>query len=82
MNLSFGWPLLRRPLLWVSVAWITMTMFFALIMYALIVIPGPWDGAIAIKTCGNLPIVQRRDGTIWLRDHWRAYRVNNLDKLC
>jgi hypothetical protein len=50
-------------------------------MGALILTPNKWDRAVAIKVCGNLPIVQGEDGTLWLLRRWRAYRVENLDKI-
>lgn len=83
--MSFGWPvLLRKPLLWASLASIASMILLSVSLAVLIAVPGPWDGAIAIKVCGNLPIVQRRDGTVWLRSGWRAYRVENDDawRLC
>ena len=42
-----------------------------------------WDDAVAIKVCDKFPILQRKDGTIWLRvDGYKLYRVENVDKLC
>lgn len=83
-KLSFGWPLLRKPLMWTLFAWIASTILLTVSLTVLIAMPGPWDGATALKVCSGLPVVQKRDGSIWLRDRWRAYRVkdDNPEQLC
>jgi hypothetical protein len=45
-------------------------------------IPDKWDKAVALKVCGGVTVVQLEDGTVWLRGHWRAYRVENWRELC
>lgn len=74
-------PLLRGPGIWIALTWVFITAVFAISLYVLIISPpNKWDKAVAIKVCGGLPIVQREDGTVWLRQGWRAYRVD-IDKL-
>jgi hypothetical protein len=81
-SLPFGWPLFRKPLLWGTTAWFISMVAFGVAVGALIALPDKWDRAIALKVCGGMPVVQLEDGSIWLRHRWRAYRVENLDKLC
>lgn len=54
----------------------------AVAMAVLISLPDKWDKAVAIKVCGGLPIVRQENGSVWLRYHWRAYRVENWEGLC
>lgn len=51
-------------------------------MVSVVTTPTGWSDARVLKVCDGLPIVQREDGTIWLRDRWRAYRVDDPDKIC
>lgn len=68
--------------MWSTIIWIASTLLFGISMIALIVVPDKWDKSIVIKVCGNLPIVRQQDGSIWLLRRWRAYRVENVDKVC
>lgn len=74
------WPIFRTPLLWQTLAWFVSMVALGVALGVLIALPNKWDKAVAIKVCGGLPIVQREDGTVWLRQGWRAYRVD-IDKL-
>jgi hypothetical protein len=42
----------------------------------------PWASAVALKVCGNYAVVQRSDGTVWLRQGHRAYKVENATSIC
>jgi hypothetical protein len=80
--LRFGWPIFRRPLVWGTFAWFISMFVLGFSIAVLVAVPDKWDRAIAIKVCGGLPVVQREDGTVWLRHRWRAYRVDNPETLC
>ena len=72
-----------RPLFWGTLAWFGSMFLFGVSLAVLIALPDKWDGAIALKVCGGLPIVQRQDGTIWVRHRWQAYRVEKpWQELC
>jgi hypothetical protein len=79
--MRFGW-LFRSPLLWGTFAWCLIMSAGVVFGIAIVTMPDKWDRAIAIKVCSGLPVVQREDGTIWLRDRWRSYRVEDPGKLC
>jgi hypothetical protein len=81
-QLSLGWHVFRRPLFWGTLAWFGTMIMFGISMAVLFSVPDKWDRAVAIKICGDLPIVRREDGTIWLLRRWRQYRVEDLEKLC
>ena len=71
-------PLLRNPLLWTSVAWISSAALLGASIAVLIAVPGPRDGAVAIGVCAGLPILRQEDGSVWLRvSGIRAYRIED-----
>jgi hypothetical protein len=74
----------QRPMWLLALCWIGgAAMLGVAIVSCSVSVPSKWDGAIAIRACGNVAVVQRRDGTIWLLREWgRAYRVDDPDKLC
>lgn len=81
-QLSLGWPLLRHPLFWTTVAWLASMALLGVALAVLVAIPDKWDRAVVLGTCGGLPILQRQDGTIWLRvNSVRVYRVEDPDKI-
>lgn len=81
-SLSFGWPIFRRPLLWGTLAWFGSMVLLGVSLAVLTAMPGKWDHAIALGTCGGLAVLQRQDGTIWLRvNSVRLYRVEDQNKL-
>jgi hypothetical protein len=50
-------------------------------IYILAVTPDP-PKPVVVKICGNIPIFQRSDGTVFIRHRLNNYRVADLDKLC
>lgn len=81
-QLSLGRPVFRRPLFWGTLAWFGSMLLLGVSLAVLFSVPDKWDRAVAIKVCGDLPIVQREDGTIWLLRRWRAYRVEDWKTIC
>lgn len=44
--------------------------------------PNKWEDAVVRGTCGGLPLLQIKDGTVWLRVNGILfYRVEDPDKL-
>lgn len=78
-SLSIGWSPLHTWTVVGALVWLVSIFALGGIIWAIVSIPNKWDNAVALKVCSGLPVVQRQDGTIWLRDRWRAYRVG--DKL-
>jgi hypothetical protein len=72
----------RWPLYWGTVIWFGCMLLLGTSIAWMTSVPDSWDGAIALKVCGNLLAVQKRDGTVWLRHRWRDYRVENWQGLC
>lgn len=51
-------------------------------MAVILSIPDKWDHAVAIGTCGGLPILRQENGTVWMRvSSMRVYRIEDQDKL-
>jgi hypothetical protein len=75
-DLAFGWRLWRYPLLWGSISWLGFMILLGVSISVLIFVPDKWDRAIVIGMCGDRPVLQQENGSIWLRmNGLRAYRV-------
>jgi hypothetical protein len=67
---------------------IMMTVFVTIIAISAVIVgmmpspPSRWHDAVVIKVCGNRPILQRTDGTMWLFYRRGSYRVLEPEKLC
>jgi hypothetical protein len=74
---SFGWPLLRRPTMWITIAWCISMALLGVSVAVMVNAPtSKWDRAVAIGACGRFPVLRQGDGSIWLRvNGLRAYRV-------
>ena len=71
----------RRTTVWIAATWLIGAVLFSVGLYSL---PSgnKWDRAVAIGTCGGLPIVRQEDGSTWLRvSSVRVYRVEDPTKL-
>ena len=70
---------------WPLAVWIVSASILLAAVFIVIVVPsssGEWEGAIVRGTCGGLPLLQRRDGSVWLRvNSVRFYRVEDPGRL-
>jgi hypothetical protein len=83
-DLSFGWPLLRRPLMWTSIAWLISMVALGAAMAVLILVPDKWDRATLLRVCrdGTL-IVRLEDGKVVAKRSFRAFRIEgNWEDIC
>ena len=60
--------------------YVVSLILFAACTY-MIVVPDKWDRATAVKICGGLLVVRQDNGSLWLLTRWRAYRVDDIEKL-
>ena len=75
----------RKATVWIVATWLFVFGLFAVSLYAIVALPSggtKWDRAIALGTCGGLPMVQLEDGSTWLRvGAGRVYRIEDPSKL-
>lgn len=85
-TLSFDWPLLRKPLLWIAVAWIgSMALLGVSVGTLFTPSASKWDRATAIGICDGLAILRLEDGEVRLRvNSVRTYRIEaaNWQEIC
>jgi hypothetical protein len=66
---------------WVIMATTIVIGAIGVFVSAAVMMPNKWDDARALGVCNGIPIVQRKDGSTWLRVGWRAYRIDDVNKL-
>jgi len=75
---------------WSTSFWRILPFFFfgivffvsMLVLLSTFSVPDKWDRAVALGVCGGIPILQLKDGSIWLRKNgFRTYRIENLEGL-
>ena len=75
----------RKATVWIVATWLSFIAMFAVSMYVLTMAQSSgskWEGAVVLGTCGGLPMLQRTDGTVWLRvNSVRVYRIEDPNKL-
>ena len=74
----------RKAAIWIVGTWLLGAGLFAVGLYSLIALPPgtKWDRAVAIGTCGGLPMVRLEDGSTWLRvSSVRVYRIEDVRAL-
>ena len=67
---------------WIALMWLGMIVVTVVSVYVIIAVPSDSDRVVVIGTCGGLPILQRSDGSTWLRvNGLRTYKVEDPSKL-
>jgi hypothetical protein len=76
------WETPGKILLIMLASFVFFGFFFFVLPWIVLSNFDPWRGATVIRFCHGSPIVQRTDGTLWLRHGWDAYRVIDVEIVC